>query len=209
MSGAISTHASPPPPTHSSQLYYNIVSGLTKTECPGGEGLDKIIDLSHVGGDGDESGGGALAVRGSVRRKRRDGIRRLKVPERCSDFVVDHARVLALRGTYFGMRRGVDESVHEQAKRRASAAETRVALEAAALNEERAMRLTATAGKPTLNSVVRRTPWNNATMKHVYTGEVAQVLRQVRACCVYACWALLLLWLMCFASPLTVDLTVP
>ena len=168
------------------ELYYNIVSGLTRTECPGGEGLDKIVDLTAVQALGEEGSedGTALAVRGGQRRSGRGRgasqhhQHRLKVPERCSAFVVDHARVLAMRGTFFGMRRGVKESVAKQVTARVELREAKAALEASALNEQRTMALTATAGKPTLNSVVNRTPWNDATMTHVFAGEVALVLRQ-------------------------------
>ena len=75
------------------ELYYNILSGETRTETPGGD----VVDLS------------AHSEQLVRRRPRKRRGRSLKVPERCRDFVVDHAKLVRHHGSFFQSRQLVDD----------------------------------------------------------------------------------------------------
>ena len=149
------------------ELYYNIISGETRTETPGGG--ETALDLTAHSKD---------LVR---RRPRKRRGRSLKVPERCSDYVVDHAKLVRHHGSYFQSRLLVDESVNSQRDARTVKAERRLAAAQEVEKNMNQLSISATAGPPTVNSVVQRTQWQPGVMKHLYSGEVGDVLRFEKA----------------------------
>jgi hypothetical protein len=94
--------------------------------------------------------------------------------------------VLANHGSYFETRKVVKESVKNQLQNKFETRQEEAAEAEAGKEDLEMLRLAGTSGKPTLNSIVNRTPWKKGVMKHVYTGEEGDALRQSYASGVFA-----------------------